>query len=305
MSAEPQQSPRRSFRNRVRSFRKDLTHGVKVLAVCFVVAVAITLLLFFDVFLEAAVILVLGIVAYIWISIVLYKRRERRWKERFGHACVRCGEEMNGNIHETCPKCGLEWATHRYSIGPWSALWQIGPYAIRPAQQPDMKRDGPIWKLCYQGPRSTARPMSWDHLHELFGPNGVIWLIAERDGRVCGHILLLIAAVRLDKPTADGSCIADAFAVEAFGGDFTDWPQDGLTEALAIAAFREARARGCRRIVVYDRWDFIRFGFRDLDSTKLRASFDEAHKWLALELVPGGLENCIGEIEYPPRGVES
>ncbi|QYK46968.1 MAG: hypothetical protein KF838_09245 [Phycisphaeraceae bacterium] len=292
----------RRSQGRIRSFINALTHGGKVLAACFVVAVAITLLLFFDIFRETMLILVLSIVAYTWISIVLYKRRERRWNERFGRACVRCGQEMNGNIHGTCPKCGLEWATHRRSIGPWGALWSIGSYSIRHAQPADIERHASTWQHC---DRSAALSMDVDRLHELFGPDGVIWLIAERDGHVCGHILLLTVVVRLDKPTADGPCTADAFAVEAFGGDLANWPHDVPTEALAIAAFREASERGCRRVVVYDRCDFIRFGFRDLDSTKLRASFGEAHKWLALELVPGGLDNCAGEIEYPPRALGS
>lgn len=228
--------------------------------------------------------------------------KRRRVKSRIGHACVRCGYDMADKLHGTCPECGLVWATNRRKDG-----WKPSGCAVRSARPDEYGVNGPIWQLHTDSYGGIAAPALVELLHTSAG-DAAISLVAEWDGKPAGYILLVPSVVRLDQPNhaepeATEVLILVDFAVA--GGHMGM----GIGSALVIAGLREGMTRGYRRVATDCRPHFLlRFGFEPASKRGIRLPYSDCEDednigWVALELVPGGLDDCAGVIEYPPRGI--
>lgn len=76
--------------------------------------------------------------------------------------------------------------------------------------------------------------------------------------------------------------------------------RQGIGSQLVREGLRVCAEAGHRIVVVLGHPDFYpRFGFSAQLAERLKAPFARP-AFMALELVPGALENIIGEVRYPP-----
>jgi predicted N-acetyltransferase YhbS len=124
-------------------------------------------------------------------------------------------------------------------------------------------------------------------------------LVAEEVGRVVGHIRFS------DLPivTHVGTLHALALAPVAV---LPEYQRQGIGSRLIREGLRACAEEGHRIVVVLGHPDYYpRFGFSAQRAGRLKAPFS-GPAFMALELVPGALENVAGEVRYPPPfGLES
>ncbi len=125
------------------------------------------------------------------------------------------------------------------------------------------------------------------------GNHARLSLVAEEGGRVVGHLLFS------DLPiiTQAGTLHALALAPMAV---LADRQRQGIGSRLIREGLRACAEAGHRIVVVLGHADFYpRFGFSARLAERLKAPFS-GPAFMALELVPGALENVTGEVRYPP-----
>lgn len=118
-------------------------------------------------------------------------------------------------------------------------------------------------------------------------------LVAEEDGHVVGHILFS------DLPivTQTGTLAALALAPMAV---VPSRQRQGIGSRLVREGLRTCADTGHRIVVVLGHPDYYpRFGFSARLAERLKAPFS-GPAFMALELVPGALENITGDVRYPP-----
>jgi putative acetyltransferase len=124
-------------------------------------------------------------------------------------------------------------------------------------------------------------------------------LVAERGGRVVGHILFS------DLPivTQAGTLPALALAPVAV---LPEYQRQGVGSRLVRAGLRACAESGHKIVVVLGHPDYYpRFGFSAQLAERLKSPFS-GPAFMALELVAGALENVTGEVRYsPPFGLEA
>ena len=120
-------------------------------------------------------------------------------------------------------------------------------------------------------------------------------LVAERDGRVVGHVLLSRIVIR----TADGEVPALTLAPVAVHPEFQN---QGVGAAMVREGLERARALGHRIVVVIGHPAYYpRFGFAPARPQGLEAPFPIADPpFMALALVPGALDGVRGTVVFPP-----
>lgn len=118
-------------------------------------------------------------------------------------------------------------------------------------------------------------------------------ILAEEAGQVVGHILFS------DLPiiTQTGTLPALALAPMAI---LPNHQRKGIGSCLVREGLRACAEAGHRIVVVLGHPDYYpRFGFSARLAERLKAPFS-GPAFMALELVPGALENVTGEVRYPP-----
>ena len=126
------------------------------------------------------------------------------------------------------------------------------------------------------------------------GGHARLSLVAERAGRVVGHILFS------DLPivTATGTVSALALAPMAVLPEFQ---RQGIGSARVRHGLDECRRQGHRIVVVLGHPDFYpRFGFSAKLAERLTSPFHGGDAFMALELTPGALEGVTGRVQYAP-----
>lgn len=120
-------------------------------------------------------------------------------------------------------------------------------------------------------------------------------LVADRDGRVMGHILFTPAVVKCERCTAPALALAP-LAVRP------EVQNQGIGSALVRRGLAEAQRLGHTAVVVVGHPAYYpRFGFSSARAKGLEAPFpvrDEA--FMVLELVPGTVTGIRGMVEYLP-----
>jgi len=120
-------------------------------------------------------------------------------------------------------------------------------------------------------------------------------LVAVEGGKVVGHILFSPMVIE----TKSGAVPALGLALLAVRPEFQN---QGIGSALARDGLERCRNLGHRIVVVVGHPAYYpRFGFSPARAQGLEAPFpvpDEA--FLALALVPGGLDGVAGMVRYPP-----
>jgi putative acetyltransferase len=118
-------------------------------------------------------------------------------------------------------------------------------------------------------------------------------LVAEEGGEVVGHILFS----ELSIATESGEVEALSLAPMAIT---PERQRRGNGSRLIREGLRRCQEEGHRIVVVLGHPDYYpRFGFSARLAERLRSPYS-GPAFLALELVPGALENVVGEVRYPP-----
>lgn len=118
-------------------------------------------------------------------------------------------------------------------------------------------------------------------------------LVAEREGRIVGHILFS------DLPiiTVDATIAALALAPMAVLPEFQ---RQGIGSELVRRGLELCRQQGHQIVIVLGHREFYpRFGFSAGLARPLVSPFS-GDVWMALELVEGSLRDVAGRVEYPP-----
>jgi putative acetyltransferase len=119
-------------------------------------------------------------------------------------------------------------------------------------------------------------------------------LVAEREGRVIGHVLFS------DLPIITGAGAIPALALAPLAV-LPEFQRQGIGSALVRRGLDECRRRGHRIVVVLGHRDFyLRFGFSRELAVRLDSPFSGRESYMALELVPGALKGVAGRVQYPP-----
>lgn len=125
------------------------------------------------------------------------------------------------------------------------------------------------------------------------GGHAIASLVAEREGRVVGHLLLS----RLPIVTAAGTREALALAPMCVEPEAQ---RQGIGSQLVAAAIAQSRDEGHQIIIVLGHPAFYpRFGFSAELARPLQSPFS-GDAWMALELVSGALTGVSGRVVYPP-----
>jgi putative acetyltransferase len=118
-------------------------------------------------------------------------------------------------------------------------------------------------------------------------------LVAEEDGQVIGHILFSDLPIATQASTVHALALAPMAVLPAR-------QRQGVGSRLVREGLRACAAAGHRAVVVLGHPDYYpRFGFSARLAERLKAPFS-GPAFMALELVPGALENVTGEVRYPP-----
>jgi putative acetyltransferase len=119
-------------------------------------------------------------------------------------------------------------------------------------------------------------------------------LVAERAGRVVGHILFS------DLPIITGTGTAAALALAPMAV-LPELQNQGAGSALVQKGLEACRQQGHRVVVVLGHSHFYpRFGFSAKLAAHLESPFSGSESFMAVELVPGALDGVVGRVQYPP-----
>jgi putative acetyltransferase len=119
-------------------------------------------------------------------------------------------------------------------------------------------------------------------------------LVAERAGRVVGHVLFS------DLPILTGAGVVSTLALAPLAV-LPEFQRQGVGSALVGEGLAECRRRGHRIAVVLGHPAFYpSFGFSPALAVNLAAPFSGRASFMAAELVPGALAGVAGRVRYPP-----
>jgi putative acetyltransferase len=119
-------------------------------------------------------------------------------------------------------------------------------------------------------------------------------LVAERAGRIVGHILFS------DLPIITGAGTVPALALAPMAV-LPQFQNQGIGSALVQKGLEACRQKGHRIVVVLGHTDFYpRFGFSPKLASHLESPFSGSDSFMAVDLVPGALDDMAGQVQYPP-----
>lgn len=119
-------------------------------------------------------------------------------------------------------------------------------------------------------------------------------LVAEQEGKVIGYILLTKLKVKDGEKEYQSLALAPvAVATEQQG--------KGLGALLINYAHNKAKELGHKSVILLGHSGYYpRFGYKQADSFGIELPFDvPKENCMAIELIPDGLKNVNGVVEYP------
>jgi putative acetyltransferase len=119
-------------------------------------------------------------------------------------------------------------------------------------------------------------------------------LVAEKDRQVVGHVLFSALPIITEAGTVPALALAPMAVLP-------DYQRQGIGSALVRRGLDVCKEQGHRIVVVLGHPHFYqRFRF----SSKLAAQFESPYtgreSFMALELMPGALNDVTGRVQYPP-----
>lgn len=129
------------------------------------------------------------------------------------------------------------------------------------------------------------------------GGHNLLSMVAERDGRLVGHLLFTRLVIQGESQAWNAVALAPLAVLP-------EVQRSGVGSALLNAGLAELAARGETIVVVLGHEHYYtRFGFSAALAEPLLAPFSGSC-WLALELQPGALQEVRGRVKYaPPFGI--
>ena len=119
-------------------------------------------------------------------------------------------------------------------------------------------------------------------------------LVAERAGRIVGHILFSDLPIITEAGTVPALALAPMAVLP-------ELQRQGIGSALVQRGLEACRQQGHRVVVVLGHSHFYpRFGFSPKLAAHLESPFSGSDSFMALELVPGALDGIAGRVQYPP-----
>jgi putative acetyltransferase len=119
-------------------------------------------------------------------------------------------------------------------------------------------------------------------------------IVAEFNGRVIGHILFFPIKIRGVFKTYDSLALAPMAVLP-------DFQNKGIGGQLITKGLEVAKELGFKSVIVLGHKDYYpKFGFAPASRWKIKAPFDLPDGvFMAIALVPDGLKNVSGMVEYP------
>jgi predicted N-acetyltransferase YhbS len=127
---------------------------------------------------------------------------------------------------------------------------------------------------------------------DIFVPE--LSLVAVKDGRIIGHILMTPIRIVNDKTSYPSLALAPVSVAPTM-------QKEGIGGSLIRAAHTKARLMGHRSVILLGHEAYYRrFGYKRASSFGIRLPFNSPDEnAMAIELVEGGLRGIHGKVEYP------
>lgn len=124
-------------------------------------------------------------------------------------------------------------------------------------------------------------------------------LVAERGGRIVGHILFSPVTVTPSKPGVNGAGLAPMAVLPEF-------QRQGIGSSLIRAGLNECRKLGFDFVVVLgDPRYYPRFGFSRAKDCGLGNEYGVDEEFMVMELAQGALAGTGGMVQYGPEFKEA
>jgi len=164
--------------------------------------------------------------------------------------------------------------------------------------RPENKTDHPtIYDVNQRAFNSTVEPELVDRLRdsEWYIPD--LSLVAEKDGRLVGHILFTRLPIRRDN--------GDVILVISMGplAVLPEHQNSGIGSQLVTEGLKRCREMGYGVVVLVGHPEYYpRFGFVPARTQGFSLPLDAPDEaFMVAELIPGQLRNVSGAVEYPPE----
>lgn len=118
-------------------------------------------------------------------------------------------------------------------------------------------------------------------------------LVAESNGKIVGQILF--TSIQINGAKTTSSLALAPMSV------LTQYQSNGIGSALVRAGLERCHQMGYRSVIVLGHADYYpRFGFEPASKWHIKAPFEVPDEYfMALELVPGALQDSAGVVVYP------
>lgn len=127
---------------------------------------------------------------------------------------------------------------------------------------------------------------------DIFVPE--LSLVAVKDGRIIGHILMTPVRIVNDKTSYPSLALAPVSVAPTM-------QKEGVGGSLILAAHTKARLMGHKSAILLGHEAYYRrFGYKRASSFGVQLPFNSPDEnAMAIELVEGGLRGIHGKVEYP------
>lgn len=162
---------------------------------------------------------------------------------------------------------------------------------IRPEREYDSAKIREVNDLAF-GQENEGRLIEKLRQTENFIPG--LFLVAERDEEVVGHILFYPVIIRSATAGFHSLSLGPMAVTPAY-------QRQGIGSRLVQEGLKAAKTLGHKSVIVVGHPEYYpRFGFKPAGQWKIKVPFDVPDEaFLALELVKGELEGKSGIVEYP------
>lgn len=165
------------------------------------------------------------------------------------------------------------------------------PLIIRQEQPQDYKA---VYQINKQSFEQEAEAKLVDTLRnaDAFVPE--LSLVAELDKQIVGHILFTKIKIVNDSTSYESLALAPMAVLK-------DYQKQGIGGALIREGLQRAIKLGFTSVIVLGHEHYYpKFGFEPAAKWNIKAPFDVSSEvFMAIELIPNGLENVSGIVQYP------